>query len=310
MEHRKILVYGIGAVGGFFGAKLAKAAEDEDFDVYFVARGKTLEAIRKRGLLFHDRDGTTEAVWPKEASDDIGTLPVPEVVLLCVKGYDLDGALASLAGRVTGDTVVIPILNGLDIYDRVRDGLPKGIVLPSCLYVSVRADGPGEITHAAGDPVFITGPDPGNTDFDELPLIRLFKKAGLPLQWTDERFRAIWEKFIFIAPFGLVTAATGKTMGAVLADDASKRELVGIMKEIESLAKAKGIVLPSDVIDVALDKGRSFPFDTKTSFQRDVETPGRRNEGDQFGGAIIKMGASLRVPTPVTREVYNRIIGS
>ncbi|MBU4055655.1 MAG: 2-dehydropantoate 2-reductase, partial [Proteobacteria bacterium] len=120
-------------------------------------------------------------------------------------------------------------------------------------------------------------------------------------------FPAIWEKFMFIAAYGLVTAQTGKTVGEVLKDEESKACIQGIMGEIASIAKRKEIELPENIIAESMAKGKQFPFSTKTSYQRDVEQPGRKNEGDLFGGAILRQGRVLGIPTPVTESIYSKI---
>ncbi len=129
----------------------------------------------------------------------------------------------------------------------------------------------------------------------------------IPFQWKDDSFPAIWEKFVFIAAYALVTANLGKTIGAVYADAEAKDSLRRIMNEIVAIAEKQGIHLSPSIVEDSIAKANQFQFETKTSFQRDIERKGRRNEGDLFGDAILRLAEKADVPIPETRLVYSRI---
>jgi 2-dehydropantoate 2-reductase len=117
----------------------------------------------------------------------------------------------------------------------------------------------------------------------------------------------IWEKYIFIAAFGLVTALTGESLGTVL-ENIEHREIVkGIMAEICAIAGKKSIKLPADIIEKSINKAHDFPHEARTSYQRDIERHSQFNEGDLYGGTIIREGNALGVPTPITGSLYKKI---
>lgn len=198
-------------------------------------------------------------------------------------------------------------MNGVDIYERVRAILKTGIVLPACAYMGTHIEKPGTVTQRGAPGIILCGKDPALKDFNPEPLIALFKNANIKFNWIDNPFPAIWEKFIFIAAFGLVTTYSEKTHGEVAADS----ELCGlsrsIMAEIAAIARRKGVGLPGGVVETSIAKANNFPFETKTSYQRDIEAKGRLNEGDIFGGTITRMGKETGVPTPVTKSIYKKI---
>jgi 2-dehydropantoate 2-reductase len=204
--------------------------------------------------------------------------------------------------------LILPLLNGVDIYDRIRTVMTTGIVLPACVYVGTHLFAPGVIHQNGGDGRILFGQDPAQKDMNLNPLLNFFGNVGMNYQFAHDPFPAIWEKFMFIAAYGLVTAQTGQTVGEVLADEESKACMQGIMGEIACIAKRKKIVLPENIITASMAKGKQFPFNTKTSYQRDMEQPGRKNEGNLFGGTIIRQGRALGIPTPVTESVYSKII--
>ena len=309
MEIKKVCIFGVGGVGGFFGGRMAAGValrRELNQEVYFIARGEHLDAIRRDGITVITPKETI-AARPTAAAEDFRRVPDPDLFLVCVKGYDLEKAVEAIKPKVHGQTLILPLLNGADIHDRIRKNLDTGIVLPACVYVGTHIQSPGVIYQSGGDGSILFGKDPRFPEFRPDGLIRFFEQIGFVFQWNDDPFPAIWTKFIFIAAYGLATVYTGKSLGEILADAEAARLTRDIMQEIKAIADQKNICLPDNIIEEAMGKANSFPYETKTSYQRDVETKGRLNEGDLFGGTIIREGAALGVPTPVTESVYSEI---
>jgi 2-dehydropantoate 2-reductase len=305
-----IWVYGVGGVGGYFGGKIARAIEEKGWPekkVYFIARGRHLEEIRKNGLILNTSDETGIVCRPHLATDTVDELPPPDLCLVCVKSYDLHDVTQALTLTIKDDTIILPLLNGVDIYERVRAVVERGIVVPACVYVGTHIEKPGVVTQKGGDGVILCGADPQRPGGARDLLTRVFGDAGIRFEWHDDPYRAIWEKYLFIASFGLVTALSGKPLGMVVSDDGLRTLARGIMQEIVDIAARRGILLAEDVIDISIARAADFPFETRTSYQRDVETKGDRNEGDLFGGTIIRMGSAAGVATPITKSVYETI---
>lgn len=305
-----IWIYGVGGVGGYFGGKLAYSIEhnhETGKRVFFIARGEHLNAIKRDGLILNTAEQDGIRCIPFQATDRIEAMPDPDLCLLCVKSYDLDSTVRSLAGKVKDKTIVIPLLNGIDIHERVRTILKAGIVLPACAYVGTHIEKPGIVTQKGAPGIILCGNDFAFKNFNHEPLITLFNDGNIRFNWVDDPFPAIWEKFIFIAAFGLVTAYSEKTIGEVTVDPELQGLVEKIMDEIVAIAGKKGISLPSGIVETSLGKANNFPFETKTSYQRDIETKGKRNEGDLFGGTIIRVGKELGVPTPTTQNIYKKI---
>ncbi|GAH71758.1 unnamed protein product, partial [marine sediment metagenome] len=143
---KSVCVYGIGGVGGYFGGRIAHEVSkgNRAIQVYFIGRGEHLKAIQQHGLnLFTDKEEFH--CFPNIATDNIRHIPTPDLYLLCVKGYDLDNAVASISKNISADTIILPLLNGVDIYERIRTNLQKAIVSPACVYVSSSIEKPGTI---------------------------------------------------------------------------------------------------------------------------------------------------------------------
>ncbi|GAH22561.1 unnamed protein product, partial [marine sediment metagenome] len=127
---------------------------------------------------------------------------------------------------------------------------------------------------------------------------------GISNTWHDNPYPAIWKKFVFITALSLMTAYSGKTIGAVLSDDKLKRITENIMKEVILIGKAKNIDFEQGVVEKTLQKAKDFPYETKTSFQRDCKKGNTRNEGDIFGGTLIRLAKECNISIPTITEVY------
>ncbi len=301
-----IAVMGIGGVGGYFGGKLTQLLSNaKDLNIYFVARGQHLAEIQKNGLILDTDEGIMDCK-PTLSTDDILKLPEIDFCLLCVKSYDLDNVLLNLKNKVTSNTIILPLLNGVDIYERIRARIHNGAVLPSCVYIGTHIERPGKVMQRGGACTIFFGRDPKNDYFNE-EILDLFKKAKIKFQWQEYPYTEIWNKYIFVAPFGLVTANFSKTLGEVMQSEELSSYVRNIMNEIIGIAKKKDIALSPNVIDEVFTKAKGFPPETKTSFQRDIESVDKPDERELFGGTIVRMGKELGIPVDTTQAIYNSI---
>lgn len=301
-----IAIIGIGGVGGYLGGKLTQLIKDEkELNIFFFARNQHLNEIKKNGLILDTDEGIITCV-PTLATDNLSELPELDFCLICVKSYDLKNILVQLKSKITAKTMILPILNGVDIYERVRAIIKNGIVFPSCVYVSTHIEKPGKVTQRGAACTIHFGKDPNN-DYVNPEIFEILKKANINYNWTDNPYVEIWSKFIFIASFGMVTANYNKTIGEVLQSEELSRDVKNIMKEIYNIALQKNVSLPATIIEDSYTKGNKFPFETKTSFQRDYENTDKPDERDIFGGTIIRLGEQLGVKTEATKKIYYSI---
>jgi len=126
--------------------------------------------------------------------------------------------------------------------------------------------------------------------------------------WHDNPYPAIWEKYIFISAFSLITAYSGKTIGEVLSDDKLKSMAENIMKEVVLVGKAKNIDFEQDIVEKTIQKSQHFPYETKTSFQRDYEKGNTRNEGDIFGGTLMHLAKEYNISIPTITDMYGELM--
>jgi 2-dehydropantoate 2-reductase len=305
-----ICVFGTGGIGGYMGAHLISAKEADpgnELRVSLVTRGASLEAIRSGGLSFQKPGGTKKVYSPDVVTDRPESLPEQGLVVLCVKGYDLEAACEAVRPIVGSRTEVLPLLNGIDIYERIRRVLKTGIVLPACIYIVSSIAEPGFVIQGGGKGNIIAGEDPQHKKYNPALLASLMASAGIPFDWQADPFPALWTKYLFIASYGLVTGMSGKSFGQILEDAELSALVRAILGEIYALASAKGVELPETIIEQSFENARGFPYEATTSFARDLKVQGKANEADLFGATIIRMGEELGVATPNARAAHEAI---
>ncbi len=302
----RIAIAGIGGVGGYYGGKLAfKYGSSGEHEIIFIARGENLKAIRENGLQLDTQQEGSFKAFPSIATDKSSEAGPFDVVLFCVKSYGLEAAAAMINESIREHTVVIPLLNGVDIVDRLRKVLTRGIVLNGCVYISSRIEGPGKINQVGGSCQLIFGPDGGSIESYK-QIQDAFVAAGIKSELTADSALHVWTKYIFISPLAGMTSLLMKPFGAIMEDEGLQGLLRGLIKETEVIARRKGINLPENIVNVTLGKVTAFPYETKTSIQLDFEK-GRHTELEIFTGYIVRAGRELGVPTPLHDDIYERL---
>jgi len=305
-----ICFWGVGGVGGYYGSLISKYFnETEKGNTYFIARGKHKDAIVEQGLLLKKEGGKEELlIKPHQCTDTVDGLPICDIVVVSVKGYDLKNVTKEIDKIVNENSIILPLLNGADIYDRMRQHLKKGYILPACLYLGTHIESPGVIFQQGGSCQISIGKDPQYPEFYPEKLMDLFKKANVLIKFFEDVNIEIWTKYIFIASFALVTATYNKTIGEVANDENLAILIKDIMREIESIANILKIKLPSNIVETSFSKANQFSFETKTSFQRDVETKGKQSEWDLFGGTVIRYAEKFNISVNNTKETLDKLL--
>ena len=170
-------------------------------DQHFVCcAGEHLRAIQESGLLLSSEDDGDVVCRPALATDDFGHLPKLDLCLICVKEFDLSSILSRLEPITCDETIFLPLLNGVDVYARIRAVIKQGIVLPACVYVGTHIERPGKVVQRGGACKILFGPDPTRPEFVPDDLNKLFDQARIKSEWTPDIQAEIWKKFIFHLP--------------------------------------------------------------------------------------------------------------
>lgn len=308
MYKKNITVIGLGGVGGYFGFKINQFNEKEDqFSVTFIARNETYTVVKNNGLTLISPEHTKNVTKPTEVFQNINEINQPDLILICVKEYDLENVCNQLKTIINPNTILLPLMNGADIYDRIRKIIPNNTILPSCVYVASHIKAKGIVEHKGKAGKIIIGKDPNNLSENVDWIINVLKNSGIDFDFKENSFVDIWTKFIFIASFGLVTAKYNSSIGMVCSDEIQKQEATNIMIELKSIADKKGIILQDNIIQQTFEKALTFPFTTPTSLQLDINAKRENNELELFAGAIINYGNELNIKTPFTQKIYSEL---
>lgn len=303
----KAAVIGIGGIGGYYGGKLAaKYAGAAEHQITFIARGEHLKAIQRRGLQLITVEGNLTAV-PALATDNPHDAGLFDLVLVCVKSYGLEAAARQIKDNLHDETVIIPLLNGVNIAERLKAILPKGRILGGCVYISARIESPGVVCQVGGPCQLIFGPDRGTEAAPFHPIEDFLKNACIKAELVGDIAIPLWTKYIFIDPLAGLTAMLGKAFGAILEDERDRGMLAGLMREVELVARAQGVPFPNDIVSATMAKTASFPATTKTSMLLDFEK-GNPAELDIFMGYMVAAGKKLGVPVPLHEKVYGELL--
>ena len=294
----KIAVVGTGGVGGYFGGLLAQAGHD----VSFVARGAHLRAIRARGLRIESPDGGF-VVAPADATDDPSDIGPVELVLLCVKTYDLHAAIEQMRPLVGPGTSILTLQNGVEVPGQVGAAYGEQTVLGGLVYSEVSVREPGVIVQSAPVRRIVLGELSGRLTPRVQAFAAAFAGAGVDTTASENILGALWSKFAFICAMGGGTALARRSLGALLADPAGHALLEQLMTEVRAVGEAEGVQFATDPVAAGMATAERFSFDTKSSMQRDLER-GARLEIEALNGAAVRLGQAAGVPTPANLAVY------
>ncbi len=301
---KNIAVVGVGGVGGYFGGKIARYLNNyKDNNLYFVARGNHFKEIKENGLRVKTNNEGEFTCRATYTIDDISELPILDICFVCVKEYDLENVLMQLKIKVNDKTKIIALLNGVDIYERVRSIINSSVIFPACVYVGTHIEKPGVVSQNGGSCTIIFGRDPQNKDVLAEEICELFDKSFIKYTWTKRHIEEIWSKFMFIASYGLVTANYNKTLGEVIESKEYSKIVKEIMNKIYEISRYEEIDLPNNIVETSYNKAKNFPYETKTSFQRDFELRDKYDERELFSQSIINLGKKNNVDVKIIENI-------
>lgn len=294
----KIAVIGAGGVGGTFGAALAKVGAD----VWFVARGAHLAAMREKGLRVTGGRGETHLV-PTQATDNPADIGVVDIVLFCVKLWDVESAGEHIRPLIGPNTGVIPLQNGIDAADRLLPILGAGAVMGGVAQVSATIEAPGVVRQTGTFMKLIFGELSGERSARGEAFHAWCQKAGFDSEHSDKIVTELWLKFILLATNSALTASTRRPLGQLRDDPDIAPLFAQAASEVIAVGKAKGIPLPDGIVEKCAAFTRAAPPAMMASMAHDL-IRGGRIELPWLSGKVVALGRELGVPTPVHSVLY------
>ena len=295
----RILVYGAGGIGGFFGGLLARSGED----VWFVARGSHLEAMKLAGLRMKSTMGNFTIPAGRMADRPEAAGPV-DVVFMCVKTYDTQEASRLLDPVLKRETIIITFQNGIDNDEQIRRVIRRGEVSGGVANVSARITAPGEVTETGGLQRLVFGPMDGKEDARYEDLGRRCVSAGINAVLSKEMRKELWRKFVFITSMGSFTAVSRLTQGEILKHPESLDTVLSAMHEAVKVAQAVGVNMEEVNKEKSIESWRRFNPETRSSMYFDL-IHDRPLEVESLNGTLIRLAEAHRIDVPTHRLFYS-----
>jgi 2-dehydropantoate 2-reductase len=292
----KILVLGAGAVGGYFGGRMAEAGAD----VTFLVRPARAELMAKNGLRIRSKAGDLQLAAKCIVQAQVK--PDYDVVMFTAKAYDLGSAMDAIAPAMAGHAAVLPLLNGMSHLDALAARFGAGKVLGGVAYIASMLAPDGEIRHLNEFHRIVFGPRVATQKPVCDALAAALKGAHLPVKFDwkqlDNVVQAMWDKWVLLATLAGITCLMRAPVGDIVTTGAGEKLTLALLNENASVAKASGFATPDAVMQnyrsMLTQKGSAFT----ASMLRDVESGGRA-EGEHILGDLLALARKLGLAAPV-----------
>ena len=296
----RILVLGAGAVGGYFGGRLAEAGRD----VTFLVRPARAALLAEHGLRVASLLGDFK-VKPQLATAERLDGPY-DLVLLTAKHYDLDQAVAAIRPAVGPDTVVLPMLNGLVHLDRLSEAFGAGAVLGGVAFVGASLQPDGSIRHHNRLSGIVFGERPGGVSDRAKAIAAEFESTPVAAPPSEKIMLDMWEKFVMITAMAGMNCLMRGTVGEITATEDGPALMLQLLSEAQAVAEAAGYsprpAHREQVAKMVTEKGSP----NNASMHHDL-AQGSRTEGEYIIGDMRRRAAALGVETPLLRAAYTHL---
>jgi 2-dehydropantoate 2-reductase len=304
----KIVVVGVGGVGGYYGGLLARKYErSEAVEICFLARGNHLEKIKKAGLIVEsENENETFVARPALASEDVNEIGKADYIIISTKSYDLAETVEQIKPMIKENTVILPLLNGISITSEIRSLLPGTEVWYGCVYIVGRKTADGAVASMGGVHDFFFGSEKRISkrmqDFEKLLI-----EAGIKARISSDILSRVWDKYFFISSTATLTSYYDVGFGALLTDDERYKTLNELLKELYKVSQAEKINLNESIIEKIIAHIRRLPFDTTASMHSDVKSGKGKTEIETLTHTVIELAEKHRLDVPYYKKIYSEL---
>jgi len=298
----KIVIFGSGGVGGYFGGRLAASGED----VTFIARGQHLRALQERGLRVESIKGDF-SIPHVSATDDLTSIPAPDLVIVAVKTWQINEAADALRPIIAEHTTVLPLLNGVEAPAILSDALGAQHVLGGLCRIFSHIAAPGVIRHLSAEPYIALNEQDNRESVRVRHIHHILTRAGISTEIAPDIAVAMWTKFAFVCSTGTIGAVTRMPFGVIRSVPETRDMLEQAVREIIEVAHAHTVALPEDTFNHTMTMIDNTAADATTSMQRDI-IEGRASELDGQTGAVVRLGRAVGIGTPVHAHAYGFLL--
>jgi len=292
----RIAVMGTGAVGAYFGSRLAAAGHQ----LAFIARGKHLDAMRLDGLRISGPHGNSHIKDALFSADPVES-GVVDLILFCVKSYDTETAAAALGPMIGHHTMILSLQNGVDNPEKIARVWGAQRTLAGVVYLAGQISVPGVMLHSAGGKI-IFGPLEGGADATTKSVLQTLVEAHIPAELSRDSHRVQWTKLLWNAPFCAISCLTRTDTQQIVESETLTRLALDCMAEVQAAALTRGIELSDELRDeaVAFSKGLG---EFKPSMLQDLEAR-KPLEYEALNGIVVKLLHLAGKPAPINQTFY------
>ena len=297
----RIAVMGAGALGCYFGGKIAVAGGD----IAFVARGAHLDALREDGLRIESALGDLH-LPQVHATDDPGKVGPVDLILFLVKLYDTEQAAEAMAPMIGPDTVVLTFQNGVSSARRIGAIAGENRVINGIALIPADIRAPGIVRHTGPFARLVFGEIDGTESTRCTAILSALTAAGIDAALAPDISVKIWEKFIMLSALSAITALTRLPIGAILADPHCAQLFRSAIDETWSVGRAECAGLSEDAADRAMELVNGLPYEVRASMLDDLER-GKRLELADLSGEVVRLGEIHNIATPTHTTVFRAL---
>ena len=297
----KILVYGVGGIGGFLGSYLEKLG----IQLTFIARGKRLNHLKSKGLIL-ESNLKNISLKDLDVRSDIDNGESFDIIINTVKLYDFDYVIANIIKKVKGNFIILPFQNGIYAEEKIKEKIGENRTFGAVAQISSFVDKNQNIKHVGDLATFFVGSYEKNDE----NILKVFcencQRIGLDLRFTMNIKEKIWQKFIFLSAYSGMTTLTEKTIGEIFSDENLKQKFIKAMIETYELSNMYAVKFEKNPIDFWIEKIERMPYEMTSSMFMDFKNK-KKLEIDWLSGSIIKLSEQNNLKPDIHKEIVSGI---
>ena len=301
----KILIYGVGGIGGFIGAFLCKTK----YEVFFLSRGQNFLNLKKNGLNLKSSKESLEfkKINVSNKLEDFNNL---DIVILCVKLYDFKSCLLNLTKVINKNTIILPFQNGIIAEQLIREIYGSRNNFGAVAQISSHLDEYSKVIHKGNLATFFVGPllCKENDDKNErlINFCNELASVGLDMRYTEKINQKLWDKFIFLSAYSGMTTLTEMSIGEIFENNTLKKMFIKAMKETLNLSKMYRISFQYNPVKKWEEKIHNMPYDMTSSMYIDFKN-NKRLELDWLSGSVVKLSQKFKLISSTHQYIVENI---
>jgi len=292
-----IVIFGAGAVGGYFGARL----QANGVPVTFFVRDKRAQQLRTRGLRVSSPHGDLE--FTPNLATVVEDVPHPDLVIVSLKQYHLPEAMPTLAKFVARGATILPLMNGIEHMQTLTEQFGVKQVLGGVCYIETTLSADGDVQHRSDAHQIVFGSTDESNDAFATAVEAVLQQGTFAVRCSSDIRLDMWQKYVMLAGLSGITSATQQPIGVAVADPVTRAFLERLVTELTNIAHAEGIALSADTPAQLMDRWAKFNPTLTSSMHRDLQK-GLPIELESIHGGLLRLAAKHKLSTPCLQAIY------